>query len=552
MEDFTGLWFDCEGADTTTSVEQCTCEKECATFLKPMTSYSGDTLERLQNGELVNYNKEIRLLRSLHAIYLTGGLQQLSSGYVSLDASRPWICYWIIHALYLLDREPKYLYSRVVSTLSHMQNRYGGFGGGPGQITHGAPNYAAVLTLCIIGTEEALAAVNRPAMYKHFLSLKDKSGGFAIHTEGEVDSRGTYTIVAIARVLNMLTPELTEGVADFLVQCQTYEGGFGGEPSNEAHGGYNFCALAALIILNSAQRCDMAAQERWLLRRQVRLEGGFQGRTNKLVDSCYSFWQGAALAMCEIVRNGGSDVYDMEQYLAHAASKTAATQPANSSDAKQADHISADGEIGMELDLSELDLPEAKRIKKVDDTSGNLPFNQNALQRYILHCAQNLEGGGMRDKPGKSRDFYHSCYALSGLSVSQSCITTRVRSDALAEGVVGGSLSPGAGEPSDVPELDALPEIELDWSGAQVTTSKSCRATALLTRVPLSPPLCDRYTETRTTSWSRPPRCSTSACVDSARRWSTTADNLVGMRRCCGCSTTPLELQKFHLCCSSE
>ena len=24
---------------------------------------------------------------------------------------------------------------------------------------------------------------------------------------------------------------------------------------------------------------------------QCRLEGGFQGRTNKLVDSCYSYWQ---------------------------------------------------------------------------------------------------------------------------------------------------------------------------------------------------------------------------------------------------------------------
>ncbi len=25
----------------------------------------------------------------------------------------------------------------------------------------------------------------------------------------------------------------------------------------------------------------------------MKFEGGFQGRTNKLVDSCYSFWQGA-------------------------------------------------------------------------------------------------------------------------------------------------------------------------------------------------------------------------------------------------------------------
>ena len=30
-------------------------------------------------------------------------------------------------------------------------------------------------------------------------------------------------------------------------------GGFGGEPGNEAHGGYNFCALASLLILNQVR-----------------------------------------------------------------------------------------------------------------------------------------------------------------------------------------------------------------------------------------------------------------------------------------------------------
>ena len=33
--------------------------------------------------------------------------------------------------------------------------------------------------------------------------------------------------------------------------------------------------------------------------RQMSCEGGFSGRTNKLVDSCYSFWQGGALAILE-------------------------------------------------------------------------------------------------------------------------------------------------------------------------------------------------------------------------------------------------------------
>ena len=57
-------------------------------------------------------------------------------------------------------------------------------------------------------------------------------------------------------------------------------------------------------------------------------------------------------------------------------------------------------------------------IRLVTGTNGPLPFNQEALQRYVLHCAQAAEGG-LRDKPGKGRDYYHSCYSLSGLSVAQ-------------------------------------------------------------------------------------------------------------------------------------
>ena len=36
----------------------------------------------------------------------------------------------------------------------------------------------------------------------------------------------------------------------------------------------------------------------------------------------------------------------------------------------------------------------------------------------IRACTQDPRGG-LVDKPGKSRDFYHTCYALSGLSVAQ-------------------------------------------------------------------------------------------------------------------------------------
>lgn len=36
-------------------------------------------------------------------------------------------------------------------------------------------------------------------------------------------------------------------------------------------------------------------------------------------------------------------------------------------------------------------------------------------------CSQQSDGG-LRDKPGKGRDFYHTCYTLSGLSVAQHCL----------------------------------------------------------------------------------------------------------------------------------
>lgn len=68
----------------------------------------------------------------------------------------------------------------------------------------------------------------------------------------------------------------------------------------ESHGGPTFCAVACLSLCpeayqktpTSSKPVDDARLIRWLLQRQV---GGFQGRTNKDEDACYSFWCGGAL-----------------------------------------------------------------------------------------------------------------------------------------------------------------------------------------------------------------------------------------------------------------
>mmetsp|Transcript_62178 Transcript_62178/g.181514 ORF Transcript_62178/g.181514 Transcript_62178/m.181514 type:complete len:421 (+) Transcript_62178:72-1334(+) len=305
----------------------------------------------------------IQLDRDLHAAWLQRGLRQLPTNFAGLDASRPWFVFWISHALEVLDAyDEQLLAPQVASFLWHCQHPDGGFAGGPCQLAHLAPTYAATTALIIAGSPEAYKAVDREKTYKFLMRMKSPGGGFMMHDEGETDMRGTYCAIAVASMLHMLTDELMEGVPEYVRRCQTYEGGIAGEEGLEAHGGYSYCGLAALCIMGRAHALDLHAFLNWVAHRQMGLEGGFQGRTNKLVDSCYSFWQGAIFPLLhEAFRQKGED----------------------------------------------MELP-----------STHLWFAPNPLQTYVFLACQH-HGGGLRDKPGKSADFYHTCYSLSGVAASQ-------------------------------------------------------------------------------------------------------------------------------------
>jgi protein farnesyltransferase subunit beta len=146
-------------------------------------------------------------------------------------------------------------------------------------------------------------------------------------------------MLVVASLLNILTWELVEGTASFISSCQTYEGGFSSSscpyffadpeseadtprtllnsprpPLGEAHGGYTFCALASWVILQSfsppgSAEIDTHNLARWLVQMQGSEAelGGFKGRTNKLVDGCYSWWVGGSFALLEALGINLSD-----------------------------------------------------------------------------------------------------------------------------------------------------------------------------------------------------------------------------------------------------
>jgi protein farnesyltransferase subunit beta len=199
------------------------------------------------------------------------------------------------------------------------------------------------MALTTIGNEFAYRVIDRKKMYRFLMSLKQKDGSFVMHEQGEVDVRASFCALAIASVCNLLTEELVENCGDFLVKCQTYEGGFGGEPGNEAHGGYTFCSVAALKILGETHKImNRDRLMKWAIDRQMNLEGGFQGRTNKLVDGCYSFWVGGIFAIFQEDFFGKGDEEKENSWL----------------------------------------------------------FDEDKLQRYLIQACQHPKGG-LIDKPGK-------------------------------------------------------------------------------------------------------------------------------------------------------
>lgn len=200
----------------------------------------------------------------------------------------------------------------------------------------------------------------------HWLGrLKQANGGFQVCEGGEEDVRGAYCALVALSLLNLpveLPPTaparragLTafgDGLGPYLSRCQTYEGGISDAPGKEAHGAYSFCAIACLCLLDAPHRSmkkylDLEALIRWLSSRQYAPEGGFAGRTNKLVDGCYSHWIGGCWPLVQAAING----------------------------------------------------PMTSEATELAGAVGNL-YSKEGLARYILCCCQG-ESGGLRDKPSK-------------------------------------------------------------------------------------------------------------------------------------------------------
>lgn len=232
------------------------------------------------------------------------------------------------------------------------------------------PNtFFALAALLVLGDD--LSGVMRQDLLEWLPLLQRTDGSFGEtlgahnEVEGGRDLRYCCCAAGIAFILHDPRAEPADSafnedsLMDYILSCQNANGGFGESPLREPHSGLNYCAIATLELLSrlngpASRRAkallgDMDLCVRWLVDRQTTLVSeeeadssndedskeaeamganparypmyyspptrivGFNGRPNKIADTCYCFWNSGALTILDSLQM--ADLSGAQNYL---------------------------------------------------------------------------------------------------------------------------------------------------------------------------------------------------------------------------------------------
>lgn len=229
--------------------------------------------------------------------------------------------------------------------------------------------------------------------------------------------------------------------------CQYPSGGFSGAPGQLPHVAATFAALHALAVIGTPEAysiVNLVGLRKFL--GQMKLSSGAftmheDGEHDlraiycalasadlcNLLDDELSASVGEYVGDCQSFEGGLGAQPGCEAHAGYTYCGTAALcilGQLNSIDS------SALASFGKSLQCKQAGGFRGRTLKLVDGCysfwAGSLSLLLNtalcdpkALAKYILRCCQQEGKGGLRDKPGKHPDYYHTCYCLSGLAVAQ-------------------------------------------------------------------------------------------------------------------------------------
>ncbi|TPX34505.1 hypothetical protein SmJEL517_g02860 [Synchytrium microbalum] len=168
------------------------------------------------------------------------------------------------------------------------------------EMGHIAMTYTALACLRIL--DDDMSRVNKENIVVTLKKLQQPDGSFVPYLGSrESDMRFLYCACAVSTFLNDWRGVNQQAAVSFILNSQNFDGGFAQSPNLESHGGSTYCAIASLSLMSAIPQVLSSpkirdATIRWLLFRQL---SGFNGRPNKPLDTCYSFWIGASLKLLD-------------------------------------------------------------------------------------------------------------------------------------------------------------------------------------------------------------------------------------------------------------
>ncbi|KAF2454893.1 terpenoid cyclases/protein prenyltransferase alpha-alpha toroid [Lineolata rhizophorae] len=254
---------------------------------------------------------------------------------------------------------------------------------------HVPATYFALASLCILKDDFKRVKRKECLRWLKKMQRDDGSFGQTLGADGAIeggrDMRFGYCVMCSRWILRAGKGEKDlVGVEDIdidgLVRCirasETYDGGISDEPFHEAHAGFTYCAIAALSIAgrlpDSSNDTSTTTKQlltapsnvpltlHWLASRQTtsvfeeeplitkpwdfpsanRTESelgldhnepdvppaaGFNGRANKVSDTCYAFWVGASMSLleqCAGAGGGGRGLADSQRARTYLVDKS--------------------------------------------------------------------------------------------------------------------------------------------------------------------------------------------------------------------------------------
>lgn len=261
-----------------------------------------------------------------HNTYFSHFLGYLPAQTTSYDPNRFTIIYYALLSKYLLSDELKdaELYISYLKGLYLENMEFCGFTPNkehfPRGIEHNIPqNFFAILNLLILGCKDfQFINVNKICkVVKKFLY------------ETCDDLRDFYMGTSILFIFdNLNSTDLQKIIQIIENDCFIDDYGFTNFKKGDVHSGYISCIANIFQILKLKFDYDMSQEKKiftfeWLCHRQIydhkhteyNGNGGFNGRENKKVDSCYSFWNFSAMSYFRMTEKNPYDLKLYEDYI---------------------------------------------------------------------------------------------------------------------------------------------------------------------------------------------------------------------------------------------